>query len=212
MPTERSYKNPDEFGTRQAQAYSDLLPTYLSRFDSLHSIHEVVLDRVLVGLTKGRTVLEVGCGAGSSLEIISERGFIAEGIDISSDMAAAARNRSRCPVICGDFLRHDFDKTYDLVFAQAFVHLFPKSQAPTIIGRLLSLAITRVFFSTSLANSPSEGWQEKDGVVRYRSRYTESEFMELVERCVSGSRWRIDYFDLPDQFGKNWRDVILHHD
>lgn len=200
------------FRSRQAQAYSDLLPTYLSRFELLQPVHAVVLDRVVKGLSMNATVLEVGCGAGSSLELISARGLNAEGIDISPDMARAARSRSGCRVVCGDFLSYEFDKKYDLVFAQAFVHLFPKPVAPAVIARLQSLALKRVFFSTSLADTPSEGWEEKDGVVRYRSRYSSAEFMNLIELCVSGTPWRASHFDLPDPLGKNWRDVVLYRD
>jgi SAM-dependent methyltransferase len=209
---DRRNDNISAFSSRQAQAYSNLLPTYLSRFDMLQSIHAVVLDRVLDGLDRNATVLEVGCGAGSSLELISNRGFVAEGIDVSPDMANAARNRTRCPVICADFLSHEIDKKCDLVFAQAFVHLFPKTMALRVIARLQSLALKRIFFSTSLADSPSEGWEEKDGVVRYRSRYNTAEFMNLVELCVSGMPWRATHFDVPDPLGKNWLDVILYHD
>ena len=199
------------FQTRQARAYDTLLPVYQSRLSLLQPVHGVVLDRVLDGFECDLSVLEVGCGFGSSLQLIAKRGFCAEGIDMAPEMVQAARRLSGCPVICGDFLQHEFSKRYHLVFAQAFVHLFPKAMACEVIRRLQSLALRRVFFSTSLASRSSEGWEDKDGVVRYRSRYTVSEFMDLVELSTSGTPWRVEFFDLPDPLGKNWRDIILHH-
>ena len=209
-----SSKSHDQEGdfcpAQQARAYGELLPVYESRLSILQSVHAVVLDRVLEGMPVGASVLEVGCGAGSSLQLLADRGFRAEGVDISSEMANAAHIRSGCPVHCADFLKFDFPRQYDLVFAQAFVHLFPKALALNVVCRLKSIALKRVFFSTSLAEKSSEGLEKKDGILRYRSRYTSSEFLDLVAASVSDKEWHAEYFDLPDTFGKKWRDVILH--
>lgn len=197
------------FSEQQANAYSALLPVYESRHDLLQPIRHVVLDRVLDQLPDHGTVLEVGCGCGASLALMSERGFRAEGIDLSPDMAGAARDRSGCNVICGDFRNLAFRKHYDLVFAQAFVHLFPKAAVEHVIQKLQEIALRRVYFSTTRAANPSEGWEEKDGVLRYRSRYTASELRDLVARVACKPRWNVQWFELCDPLGKQWLNVLL---
>src|SRR5205085_11535401 len=123
--------------------------------------------------------LDVGCGAGAYLALMVQRGLKAEGVDLSESMAKAARERSGAVVPVGDFVKLDFERQFDLVFSQAFVHLFPKKDVLRVVEKMKGLAKKRVYFSTSLRTAPGEGWEEKDGIQRYRSRYTRAEFIEL---------------------------------
>jgi 2-polyprenyl-3-methyl-5-hydroxy-6-metoxy-1,4-benzoquinol methylase len=195
---------------RQASAYKDLIPVYESRHDLLQPVRHIVLKRVLSDLDPGSTVLEVGCGCGASLALIAAQGFKAEGLDFSPEMVAAAHKHSSCPVACVDFTTHAFkEQQYDLVFAQAFVHLFPKHTVKDIIKKLLALARRRVFFSTTINELPSEGWEPKDGVLRYRSRFTRVELHELIAGVTINCGWRAEAFELKDPLEKLWLDVIL---
>ncbi|MGP8132534.1 MAG: class I SAM-dependent methyltransferase [Thermoplasmata archaeon] len=45
-------------------------------------------------LPKGAAVLDVGCGAGSNVLFLAERGYAAHGIDLSPGAVAAARSRA----------------------------------------------------------------------------------------------------------------------
>ena len=195
--------------TRQCTAYGELADVYETRHELLQPVRNIVLDRVLRGMKKGSTVLEVGCGCGASLALMNERGFDVVGIDFSPVMAASAERLSGCKVKCGDFMTHEFEKQFDLVFAQAFVHLFPKVSVGAVIGRLLGLASFRVFFSTTLNASSTEGWEPKDGVMRYRSRYTKPELLSMLQDISSTGVWTVDHFELMDPLNKNWLDVIL---
>jgi SAM-dependent methyltransferase len=197
---------------QQAGAYNDLVTIYESRHELLQPVRHSVLDWALTDLPVGSTALEVGCGAGASLQLIAQRGFNVEGVDFSSKMTAAAQERSGCSVKCVDFTRHTFEGQYDLVFAQAFIHLFPKQQVQEIIKNLQTLARRRVFFSTTINDRASEGWEHKDGVVRYRSRYTRTELHDLIALVSSGLGWQSDSIELKDPLEKQWLDVILTRD
>jgi SAM-dependent methyltransferase len=193
---------------RQVTAYNQLVSVYEERHELLQPVRHTVLDWALAGLPSGSTALEVGCGCGASLSLIAQRGFRAEGIDFSPDMVAAARQHSGCRVSCGDFLAHTFAEQYDLVFAQAFIHLFPKREVIGVLRKVQSLARRRVFFSTTINDVSSEGWEEKDGAVRYRSRYTRTELHHLIT-TVAGTEWTPDFLELPDPLEKLWLDVII---
>jgi trans-aconitate methyltransferase len=194
---------------RQAEAYDQLLAVYESRHQLLQPVRMAVLDRVLDGLEPGASVLEVGCGCGASMELLVGNGFKAEGIDLSPSMSRAARLRSGCRVIEADFRKHVFDRQYDLVFAQAFVHLFPKTEVGTLVGKLKALARRRVYFSTSVAQQSGEDWYRKDGVLRYRSLYTIEEVRDLMRSSTSEVNWSADVFELVDPLQKRWANVIL---
>jgi SAM-dependent methyltransferase len=205
-----SLANAREYSpTRQANAYNHLVPVYEARHEIFQPVRNIVLDSVLNGLPTGSTALEVGCGCGASLALIAQRGYAVEGVDFSPEMVAAARKHSGRRVDCLDFMNHTFDRQFDLVFAQAFIHLFPKHKTQRVIGKLQALARLRVFFSTTLNDQSSEGWEQKDGVVRYRSRYTLSELQELIARWTTNSGWRAHSFELMDPLEKRWLDVIL---
>jgi SAM-dependent methyltransferase len=171
-------------------------------------VRRTVLDWALNGLPLEATALEVGCGCGASLALIAQRGFRAVGIDFSPGMVVTAQEHSGCPVTCVDFIAHTFTEQYDLIFAQAFIHLFPKSEVSGVLRKLQSLARRRVFFSTTINECSREGWEEKDGAVRYRSRYTRRELHELII-TTAGSEWSTDSLELADPLNKLWLDVIL---
>lgn len=194
---------------RQSTAYGELAGVYETRHELFQPLRNVILDRVLDGVKTGSTVLEVGCGCGASLALMRERGFNVAGIDFSPVMARRAESRSGCKVTCGDFMVHEFGIQYDLVFAQAFIHLFPKAAVREVLRKLLALARLRVFFSTTLNQFTSEGWEVKDGVMRYRSRYTRSELLLILQEICPADVWKVEHFELADPLNKNWIDVIL---
>jgi|SRR5665213_1447437 len=193
---------------RQVTAYNQLVSVYEARHDLLQPVRHTVLDWALAELPSEGTALEVGCGCGASLALIAQRGFRAVGIDFSPDMVMAAQEHSGCPVTCVDFIAHTFTEQYDLVFAQAFIHLFPKNEVIGVLRKLQSLARRRVFFSTTINEQSREGWEEKDGAVRYRSRYTRGELNDLII-ATAGSEWNPDSLELGDPLNKLWLDVIL---
>jgi SAM-dependent methyltransferase len=208
-PVQINTPQPVAFIERQASAYDQLVRIYEANHATCKPVRDFVLDRVVCGLPNGASALDVGCGEGSYLQLMSERGLTAQGIDVSPKMVEAAMARSKCPVTCGDFQTHHWNREFDLVFAQALVHLFPKSSIMGIVEKLKSLATHRVYFSTSLADVPCEGWEHKDGALRFRSRYTADEFARIVSLATADGEWESNTFELTDPQGKRWVQVVL---
>jgi hypothetical protein len=77
-----------------------------------------------------------------------------------------------------------------------------------VLRKLQSLARRRVFFSTTINDFSREGSEEKDGSVRYRTRYTRRELHDLIT-AIAGTEWQPDSLELPDPLGKLWLDVII---
>jgi 2-polyprenyl-3-methyl-5-hydroxy-6-metoxy-1,4-benzoquinol methylase len=66
--------------------------------DEAHSWHRHATDEIdlvveVTGIESGAAVLDVGCGDGRHVEVLSERGFDVTGVDISEDLIARARDR-----------------------------------------------------------------------------------------------------------------------
>ena len=70
-----------------------------------------------------KTVLEVGCGTG--IYPIQMKGLFTgkqyTGIDISENAIEYCKNNSEFEFICGDFIKMNITKRYDLVYSHAVV-------------------------------------------------------------------------------------------
>ena len=81
-------------------------------------------------------VLDVGCGTGQGLKALVAVGLDAEGIDVSHNMAEAARSASGCGVTCDDVLRTEAWQLYDGLMVLGFLQLYPKGETVYVLERL----------------------------------------------------------------------------
>src|SRR5882757_1148099 len=77
---------------------------------------------------RGERILDLGCGDGALTEQIAGTGASVLGVDSSSSMLAAARQRGlRVVQVSGD--RLSFDQEFDAVFSNAALHWMPNQPA-----------------------------------------------------------------------------------
>jgi SAM-dependent methyltransferase len=134
-------------------------------------------------------VLELGPGSGDVLALLEKTAKETVAIEISPRMAAiACRRAPKALVIVGDALRVDFPAhSFDGIYAGAFLHLFPKADAARLVRRIAKW--TRpggiIFANTSVASRSSESLEVKPDylhrVARFRSKWTEEQFRNLLE-------------------------------
>ena len=120
----------------------------------------------------GKSVLDVGCGPGHYCTALAREG--AEhvvGIDFAEQMVHLARQRAetagvteRCRFIVGDFLTHQWTRTFDHVVVMGFMDYVENPSE--VIEKVARLTRRKAFFSF-----PDSGgllaWQRR---LRYRSR------------------------------------------
>ena len=120
---------------------------YREERDSLRLNFERRLDtisRLAKGL-QGKSVLDIGCAYGYFLELATERGLRARGIDISADAVRHAREVLHVHATAGDYLAfprgsYDLITIFDAVEHLARPHLFvAKAAAELKEGGLLAL-------------------------------------------------------------------------
>ena len=165
----------------------------------------------LLPLDKSSHILEVGCGTGDNLALIFEEGFRSlTGIDIAPEMVAAAKKISHAEILCEDLFQHTPALSYDLVFAQAFIHLFPKERVDEVLQHLLKLTSRRLYFSTTIHDIGQEGMEPKGDCVRYRSRYTLQEILKVAEAKLGADHsLSFHYFLMRDPRGLLWINGIF---
>jgi SAM-dependent methyltransferase len=187
-----------------ANEYDEKAPRHFT------TTHERV-DRVAEHIAPGAEILDVGCGVGLALSILSEK-FRATGVDVSPRMVELARERSpHTPVVLGDFLTAELPATYDAIWEQAVLHLFPSVTEGVIFERFRALLKPNgiLSLSTTVSETRKEDWEPKrdygPAPVRYRRSITEAELATAFIRHGFGF---VNSWVTTDPFGKDWRTVV----
>lgn len=152
-------------------------------------------------------VLELGPGSGLCSKILADEGFDTTAVELAGKIIDIAKRTSPSTMfIHDDFLSHDFgDKTFDGVFAKAFIHLFPKNDALKVMGKIAQLTNPGgvLFLATTVHDVPSEGYEGKadyaDTPLRFRKKWTVDELHKALK-----SDWRIIDENFNEERGKKW--------
>lgn len=198
-----------------ADAYADRAET--SRVSIKATLNEYMIPLLPVG---GR-VLDVGCAVGVATEELYLAGMDVIGIDSSEEMIRIARRDRKVGVL--RFQKVDYTEVtfvgLDGILAFAFLHLFPKSLAPELLNKMYSELRPGglLYAGTTVEQESREGWEAKEDYgfpdrptpmpQRYRARYADGEFEEMVAHTTPFLTERIT--EHCDEFGKLWRDVLV---
>lgn len=192
--------------------YDALAEEYESRVPALRPVFEEAISYFAPHLKKGERVLDVGCGVGLSVKILSERGFSATGIELSPKMAEFAKRRNpEAEIIVGDFLTKDFAEPFDGIIALALIHLFPKDEAMQVLRKTHDLLAPggTLYIGTTESAESTEGWEVKEDYSgkhkRFRKHWTEEEFRRALQEAGFAV---IELHRIKDPFGKNWMDFV----
>lgn len=174
-------------------AYDLLADEYGSRSDAPGPSQES--PEYLAGLLTSRLckpvrrMLELGPGSGSVLSALAKVATDTVAVEISPRMAVVAGLRAPdALIVVGDILAVDFTPhSFDGIYAGAFLHLFPQIEAARLVRRIARWTKPggAVFVNTSVSDQHSESIEVKADyihrVARFRSRWTEDQFRQLVE-------------------------------
>jgi len=160
-------------------------------------------------------VLELGSGSGLCLSYFEAEGFYTTAIDISSKIINVSKKIApKTKYVCGDFLGFDFGaQQYNGIFAKAFIHLFTKEDAITILKKIFDLIVENgiAFVATTVHKKPEEGFFEKSDynvkLKRFRKKWTENELLEEVTKA--GFRLVDKSYNIEKDNGKKWMNLLL---
>jgi 2-polyprenyl-3-methyl-5-hydroxy-6-metoxy-1,4-benzoquinol methylase len=133
---------PDNNDVKGAKQYFDRIPKQWDAFYSHESWLTYLVNKLLrkglyrryqlafqhIGDLTGATVLDIGCGTGRYSIECAKRGakrvvgidFALHMIEFSNNIAAQMGVSDTCEFICGDFLTHTFNESFDVVLALGF--------------------------------------------------------------------------------------------
>ena len=193
MPTGAEMPHPSELMSTTANTVDRSLPQEMQQhtysimyqiegshwwFTGRRRILASFLERIRQNLpVSDPRILDVGCGTGANLELLSQYGS-AEGVDVSADALAFCRDRGLENVRQGEAERLPYpDRSFDLVTALDVVeHLDDDVAGLKEIQRVLQPGGSALLFVPAFMFL----WGVQDDVSNHRRRYTLKELKESV--------------------------------
>ncbi len=141
---------------------------YQKIHDSNYLIHEN-FKKYLVSKSDVESVLEVGCGSGiypiKNRNLFDGKNYT--GLDISSEAIHLCKQNSNFEFICGDIIKMNSKKKYDLVFSHAVVdHVY---DIDTFVTKLLDATKKYLYLNSYRGYFPDlkrhkQNWFENEGI------------------------------------------------
>ena len=117
------------------------------------------VERAVAFVKNKDVALDVGCGTGRLLRLLSKHGFRMDGIDLSPTMIGLARERHpEAGLFHADICRWELPRSYDLIVAWDSVWHVPLAQQEAVLTKMCRglLAGGVLVFTTGGTDDPSE--------------------------------------------------------
>lgn len=193
--------------------YDILADEYEGRVDSLMPVTNDAMAYFASYLKPSGKVLDIGCAVGIAMSVLRQKGFKVSGIEISPSMAKYAEKRNpNSNVIVGDFLKTDFDETFDGVLAFAFIHLFPKKEAIKIFEKIKSILNPGgiALLSSTESSESKEGWYTKEDFSKKEKRFRKFWTQKELEESFMGAGFKkVALKKFTDPYNKTWMDFVV---
>jgi ubiquinone/menaquinone biosynthesis C-methylase UbiE len=155
-------------------------------------LEKALLNRLLVGFSRARTLLEVGCGTGHFTRWFGEQGLQVMGLDLSLPMLAETIRLGSPPCVLGDALALPFlDGAFDLValittleFVTDPIQALSEAIRVAQHGLILGVLNRQSLLAWRRERSGEALWQ----MARF---FTPTELVRLVQQAATGKRVRI---------------------
>ena len=148
--------------------YSDNSKWYEEIHNSNYLLHKNFKDYIK-SKSDVKTILEVGCGSGiypiKNKDLFE--GKIYTGCDISPNAIEQCKQQSNFEFICGDIIKMNIDKKYDLVFSHAVIdHVY---DIDTFVTKLLDATKKYLYLNSyrgyfTEIQKHKQNWFENEGI------------------------------------------------
>ncbi len=130
------------------------------------------IERAVAFVKHKGVALDVGCGTGRLMSLLSGHGFRTDGIDVSPAMVALARERHpKARLFHADICRWELPRSYDLIVAWDSVWHVPLDRQETVLMKLCrGLSDGGVLvFTMGGTDAPEEKWDSFMGPPMYHA-------------------------------------------
>jgi ubiquinone/menaquinone biosynthesis C-methylase UbiE len=138
-------------------------------------------DRLLARLPQRPEIVDIGCGPGRDMAWFEAHGASMTGIDVSAEMLARARKRTRGTLAQMDMRELDFaDASYDAVWAIASLLHIPRAEAPNVVSEFRRVVKAGGVVAVAVKRGMGERWVQSPDGQRFFAYYEPAELESLL--------------------------------
>ncbi len=141
-----------------------------------------ICDKFLKFVKPEGTIVDVGTGSGRDLKYFLDRGYSAEGIDLSQELFKRAAIYSGGKIACVDIRDWRPSKKYDGVWANASLLHLPLNEIEKFILRLSDILEIGGVAYISMKSGIANGYDDKG---RYFSDFTEDKVQQILSKSTA---------------------------
>ncbi len=141
-----------------------------------------ICDRFLKHVKPEGRIADVGAGSGRDLKYFLDRGYVAEGIDLSQELSQKAADYSGGKVMCVDICNWYPAEKYDAVWANASLLHLPQKEIEKFILRLSEILKPYGVAYISMKSGIVDGY---DDVGRYFTDFTEEKVQQILSKSTA---------------------------
>lgn len=174
------------FNTQTLRVYESDYQSFLARWDKGPYKPPALLLETTRKIPAESRILDLGCGGAQDTRHLKREGYGAVGLDLSANLLAHARRKSRAtPLVRASLRNLPFQsEIFDAVWAAAVLIHFPKNEVLSLLrGIRLSLRLNGIFSGTFTFGTRSgisrNGWLPG----RYFSRWKKEELAENFQQA-----------------------------
>ncbi len=198
-----------------ARTYDSVADEYQKRLKKTRCIKKETTKILLDYMKKNDLVLDLGCAVGYDTKMLSKKCKVV-GVDISNEMVKRAKiqnkNNNRVKIIQGDFSSMPFNRKFNGIFANAFVHLFPSGKYEKVFIKMKKVLVKGGFayISTTLSKKSKEGWYIKRDYNSKEKRFRKYWTKNALQKALKKEGFTIiKYFEIIDPFDKHFMNFIV---
>lgn len=141
-------------------------------------------DLFLDMLPGGADILDVCCGAGRDAKEFTRRGFHVTGLDAVSELLSIAADEApRAQFVQGDARTFDLKRTYDGVWCNTGIFMFPHDEVPGVLENIAAHLDEGdpLYINFKIGEGQGAYDDARYGVRRFESYFTPDMFREVLE-------------------------------
>ena len=195
--------DPNEYKRHTMEAYNALTAELADGYDHyFETSARLEADQFLARLTRGDTILDLGCGVGTASRYFAEKGYTPVAADLSEEMVEECKRRGLASPVRLDLEALPFlVSSFDGVWAHTSLIHIPKQRLTIAMEGLEKILKFGGALFIALREGTEEGYEGSVGVERWFAYFQPDEFESHIPnayrivRCTRIEGQRINFLN-----------------
>jgi ubiquinone/menaquinone biosynthesis C-methylase UbiE len=164
------------------ETYDQIAAAYAERYWKMSL--DNTLQNFMDAVKPNGNVLDLGCGPGRDVALLSKRGLNVIGFDRSLGMLVEAQRRVQAGFACADMRRIPLASgSIDGIWMCASLLHIPRIDVPDVLSEIHRILRTNGILFISVRQGNGEEWSDSDGGLRYFTLFQLDELLGLLTQA-----------------------------